>query len=250
MGNIMRGMAAAAATGLMMLASPAVAQAVNVTSVAFTPGSVNGAIHSSLYNGDTGIGRFEFKGTYAGGTTSFDFFTYCVDLAHYVQLGDVNYADYSIQSPAALGTMTTAKANALNALISNTNPLLAAATGQGAINIAAATQMAVWEIMFETQPTWSVTNASSSFYATTSASSSSTASAESLANGYLANIASNGWTANNNYQLTLLYSPTHQTQAFLTPSVPEPATWGMLILGFGAIGGALRRRRAPIAAIA
>ncbi len=25
--------------------------------------------------------------------------------------------------------------------------------------------------------------------------------------------------------------------------VPEPATWGMLILGFGAIGGAMRRRR-------
>ena len=26
------------------------------------------------------------------------------------------------------------------------------------------------------------------------------------------------------------------------PGVPEPATWGLLILGFGAIGGALRRR--------
>ncbi|VAW05529.1 hypothetical protein MNBD_ALPHA04-1828 [hydrothermal vent metagenome] len=26
-------------------------------------------------------------------------------------------------------------------------------------------------------------------------------------------------------------------------SVPEPATWGMLIFGFGAIGGAMRRRR-------
>jgi hypothetical protein len=25
--------------------------------------------------------------------------------------------------------------------------------------------------------------------------------------------------------------------------VPEPATWGMVILGFGAVGGALRRRR-------
>lgn len=27
------------------------------------------------------------------------------------------------------------------------------------------------------------------------------------------------------------------------PVVPEPGTWAMLILGFGAIGGALRRRR-------
>lgn len=34
---------------------------------------------------------------------------------------------------------------------------------------------------------------------------------------------------------------------FLTSSVavvPEPATWGMMILGFGAIGGAMRRRKA------
>ena len=28
------------------------------------------------------------------------------------------------------------------------------------------------------------------------------------------------------------------------PAVPEPATWAMLILGFGAIGGAMRRRTA------
>jgi hypothetical protein len=28
-----------------------------------------------------------------------------------------------------------------------------------------------------------------------------------------------------------------------TPPVPEPATWAMLVLGFGAVGGALRSRR-------
>ncbi len=28
-----------------------------------------------------------------------------------------------------------------------------------------------------------------------------------------------------------------------TAAVPEPATWGMMILGFGAIGAATRRRR-------
>lgn len=28
-----------------------------------------------------------------------------------------------------------------------------------------------------------------------------------------------------------------------TAAVPEPATWGMMVLGFGALGGALRRRR-------
>jgi PEP-CTERM motif len=29
----------------------------------------------------------------------------------------------------------------------------------------------------------------------------------------------------------------------VSPAVPEPATWGMMLLGFGIIGGALRRRR-------
>ena len=29
-----------------------------------------------------------------------------------------------------------------------------------------------------------------------------------------------------------------------TPAVPEPATWAMLMLGFGAIGASLRRRKA------
>jgi len=31
-------------------------------------------------------------------------------------------------------------------------------------------------------------------------------------------------------------------------SVPEPATWGMLVGGFGITGGALRRRRTATAA--
>jgi hypothetical protein len=33
--------------------------------------------------------------------------------------------------------------------------------------------------------------------------------------------------------------------ATFTPAVPEPATWGMMLLGFGAVGFAMRRRRRP-----
>lgn len=33
-------------------------------------------------------------------------------------------------------------------------------------------------------------------------------------------------------------------------AVPEPATWGLMILGFGFIGGSLRQRRRDVAAIA
>jgi hypothetical protein len=38
--------------------------------------------------------------------------------------------------------------------------------------------------------------------------------------------------------------------AVVTPGVPEPATWGLMILGFGAAGAALRRRRAAVATVA
>ena len=33
---------------------------------------------------------------------------------------------------------------------------------------------------------------------------------------------------------------------FATPNVPEPATWAMMLGGFGAVGGALRVRRKPV----
>jgi hypothetical protein len=37
-------------------------------------------------------------------------------------------------------------------------------------------------------------------------------------------------------------------QGTLVPSVPEPATWAMMLLGFGAIGFSMRRRRRPVLA--
>jgi hypothetical protein len=35
--------------------------------------------------------------------------------------------------------------------------------------------------------------------------------------------------------------------AVLQPGVPEPATWGLMIVGFGGVGAVLRRRRAAVA---
>lgn len=233
--------ALAAAVGLMITASAASAQAVNVTNVAFTPGSVTGTIHSPSLTGEVGIGQFEFKGNYISGGAPFDILTYCIDLAHSVSLGNVNYNSYTIIPIASYASMTTAKINSLNALLTHTTPLLNAATGQNAINVSAAAQMAVWEIMFETQPAWSVTNTSSALYV--SGSGSPLTTSEGLANTYLGNVANNTWAVNSAYDLKVLYSPSQQTQVFLTPSVPEPATWAMMMLGFGAIGGALRRRQ-------
>jgi len=44
--------------------------------------------------------------------------------------------------------------------------------------------------------------------------------------------------------------PGGEIRGFLTPAVPEPATWALLLVGFGLAGGALRRRPLLASAIA
>jgi hypothetical protein len=233
-------MALAAAAGLAVLASPALAQSVKITNVAFTPGAITGTIKSAPFNGNAHIGQFQFTGAMVGSGTTFDALTYCIDLTKFVSLGNVNYSDYTIVPISAVGTISAAKAGALNALLTNSLSLLANATGQTAINISAARQMAVWEILYETGANWSVTDAASAF--SIGGSGAPLTAAQALANTYLSNVASSNWTASGNYQLRALNSPTRQSQVFLA-AVPEPATWAMMIVGFGAIGATLRRRR-------
>jgi hypothetical protein len=36
--------------------------------------------------------------------------------------------------------------------------------------------------------------------------------------------------------------PGGEIRGFLTPAIPEPATWALLLLGFGLAGASLRRR--------
>jgi hypothetical protein len=62
------------------------------------------------------------------------------------------------------------------------------------------------------------------------------------------NVPSNGWVQLSNNDA---FTPNNNVQAYfqiegLTGGVPEPATWAFMILGFGVIGGALRRRKANV----
>jgi hypothetical protein len=53
----------------------------------------------------------------------------------------------------------------------------------------------------------------------------------------LSDIPPNGSPLQPNYRLTV---------SALTSAVPEPASWAMMIAGFGVVGGALRRRRVSV----
>ena len=97
--------------------------------------------------------------------------------------------------------------------------------------------MAIWEIANETSA--ALTVSSDNFFVTAGSSS----AARTLANSYLASLTT--WTLPTTGTAKLLISPGNQTQIFfeLAPSVPEPETWGMLILGMGAVGTVMRRRK-------
>jgi hypothetical protein len=71
-----------------------------------------------------------------------------------------------------------------------------------------------------------------------------------IANSYLSNISKGIWTADPNLALAVLTSSNDQTQLVwganatkVLGAVPEPATWAMMLVGFGGIGAALRGRR-------
>ena len=240
----------AIASCLAASATPACAQAVDITRISFTPGSISGTVHSSRFNGDLDVGRLEYTGSYVGSGTALDTFSFNIDLLNFVNVGNVDYR-YAVVPISAIAGMSTAKRNALNALLTNAAQLLTAATGQNAINISAATQMAVWEVMFETQPAWSVSSPTGAFYLTVPGTSSGSnavafATAQTLANTYLGDVAAGRWTANSAYQLKAFTSSTAQTQIFIESAIPEPTTWCMMLLGFGGIGQVLRRgKRQP-----
>lgn len=63
------------------------------------------------------------------------------------------------------------------------------------------------------------------------------------------------------HQLQIFYADRQHTGAYLSlsassdlvitpPSAPEPASWAMMLAGFGAIGGAMRSRRRAVALVA
>ncbi len=232
-------------------ATPASASTVMVTGWNWDPGLVFGNLNYDpgapggndvQTRNNLGIGRFELTGTVNGSPVTFE--TYCVDIFKNLTTGA-----YTQSAPSVIMSQTAAIR--INALLSHTDSLLAAATGTNAIIISAATQLAVWEILYESGSYGLSTGEFQAVPGSLGANDAAQlATAKSTADGYLSRImdpSANGWRASTSANVTVLYAQNRQSQVYLT-AVPEPATWLTMIFGFGLIGGVLRRRQASVRA--
>jgi hypothetical protein len=218
--------------------APAAATDFHITKaiVPSTPGALIGTIYDAGITGGSEqvrIGRIQLTGTDEfGGAVSFD--TYCFDIFDILQPGTFSTADISTApyDAARIAAATTFLAHA-DGMVTNSTT-------------SAAAQLGVWEILNESDgTTWNVT--SGSFHAGVST------AAANLANGWLASLASNDWQPDPTLSLQLLVPQAgNQLQVMLvagspeglpTPAVPEPASWAMMLGGFGLVGGSLRSQR-------
>ncbi|MFN7177270.1 MAG: PEPxxWA-CTERM sorting domain-containing protein [Thermaurantiacus sp.] len=151
-----------------------------------------------------------------GAAVTFDAF--CVDLLDTIPTGSVNL-NYHFGGPGDLvPPISSAQANDVRRLAG----LYFADPNAFGQNARAAMQMAIWSVIY---PTLTF--------------SSGTAEVNTLAAGYLANLG----TTPIDWNVRFLISDSGSQDLIVWAPVPEPATWGMLIVGFGLVGLGLRRRQ-------
>lgn len=168
---------------------------------------------------------FNVVGTLDGNAVSL--FTYCVDIFQTIHSGT-----YDVVSLGDFLGGNTTKANYISALIGNVG-------ADGSASHDAAVQLALWELLYEntsTTPSFSSNNFKAWDISSTTL---------STAKAYAKN-ARTIWSPASNLQIQIAKSSKYQDQLFWTvtpPAVPEPGTWAMMIIGFGAVGSAMRYRR-------
>jgi len=216
-------LATAAALAALAPAAASAATQVKLTGYSFAQGSKTGTLHyagSPFNNGGVGIGAFALTGSYVGSNAPAAFHTYCVDIFHALSVPGI----YDLVPLSQM--YTGVRATNINKILANTNATNA--------DQSAAVQLALWEVAFETGPTFNVS--SGAFYVDGG----NSAAARTLANTYLSNLGT--WQVSTTQTARLLYSPTRQSQVYLAP-VPEASTWAMMIAGMGIAGSAMRRRK-------
>ena len=206
-------------------------------------GSV-GVNSPAINHGGVYINQFRYQGHYTPGGSVFDELTNCADLGNYVATGT-----YTVLSMSARLSDAT-KVAQLTRFVTNAKAIVGTSSGQQKNINAAAMQLGIWEILYETGNLSYDVNAGNfhSAYAGYGTQADFTG-AQSLANTWLANSVDGTWKVNGS-ALRYLYAPNAQSQIFLAAGVPEPTIWAMLISGFGLAGfTARRRRKSQLAAI-
>ena len=246
--------AAAAIGGLLCsVAIPSAASAANFSIDTTVPGgwvgidgsvgSINGTVNviSEGRSEGAAIGRINLHGLRSDTNAIGDMQVFCADVTDWLGNGDF------VEQPLSDFTKGVGSAQVLYTAtqINNMFKFLVYAQQQGISNplTSAAAQLGVWEILNESGTSWDLTNGNLSVGLWGGP------DAVGLANSWLGAFQS---TSVAHYQLHLLdpgrgnqlqvfttFTPGDQT----TRGVPEPATWGMIALGFGLLGSALRRRK-------
>ena len=189
---------------------------------------------------DGDAGRFLSTGFDTITSAPVSLYSYCADLL----TGYNTYVNF-VDSPISALIADAAKQSQLAALLVHGDALIAgAATADDARNISAALSISVWEIIYETG-TSGYDVGTGNFIVNGDAA----APAVSLkANDYLTWSTNGTWTAPTSSVRALIPEfsdglPLSQAQIFVTTSaIPEPSTWAMMLLAFGAVGSMLRRR--------
>lgn len=230
----MRMVLAAAAALLVAVATPAQAVTIHANWQDIGYDAARGGGIGVGTHRDTGpAGRFVFHGTNTSSGAAFDALTFCVDIFTAVNTGDF------VISPLSSLAESVEKQQQLAGILSHADAIIDAAADYDARNDAgAALQLAIWEVLYEFG-TSGYDVSSGNFY--TFGSPDGSFPFETLwgqANGYLAQ----NWLAPAD-RASALISFDSQSQIYLNPGVPEPATWLTMILGFGVLGAAARKSR-------
>jgi hypothetical protein len=209
-------------------------------------GSINGQIHwaANPVGEGAAVGRILLQGTDQSGATQ-AIPVYCVDVADILGNGTFYKQDLS-----SLSFSATQKANLIK-FVTYGDALVNAASGFQKTLDSAATQLGVWELLNETPSSaWDVLSGS---FSVSYYDNNAIFDAAALANSWLASLQAGDIPMSATHTLSVLNpGQGNQTQVYITargnsdlnePGVPEPATWGMIVLGFGLLGGALRRRK-------
>lgn len=255
-----------AAASVCAISAPAAAAptSYSITSIGIdpSPGGLTGTIHynpvgGTAFNVDANIGRIAL--TYSGGSLK----TYCADIFDKLSTGTFTAA--AMQSlPFTLGSLQKVRT-----FLTNVEPMM---NGSGANQLmSAAAQLGVWELLYDSPNKSGLYDVKSGVFSASDVSSSDNLygtyhgisyDARDLANTWLGDVTSGTWKAVDGMGLSLV-TPGAGNQAQIlvrsvatggdplpnapTGAVPEPATWATMIIGFGAVGATMRRRRGVLA---